>query len=166
MGMFANIKDAKASFDNNYFRDGHYIWQILNIKADKNRKGIPYIAVECKVIHVFDDSAGTGHKLREEAAWVLTSDKDSFLGNIKAFVSHTVGCDANDVTEEGCDALCGPSQPLAGFFVESHNRTQVAKSGKPFCKVGWKRSWTEEEVKELVGAEQWAVLFGVPAAVE
>lgn len=159
-GLFDGIKNAKATRDANYFRDGRYIWLIQRVKADVNRKKVRYVAIECKVVYVFDDDDAKGHKVGEEAACLYMSDNDVFLNNVKAFVANIVGCSEDDIEPEACEALCDDDQPLAGWFAESHNRTLIgSKSGKPFCKVSWKRSWSNNEVKALLDEETLSTLF-------
>lgn len=157
--MFAGIANAKESFEANYFRAGHYLWVIDAIKADKNRKGVPFMAVECTCLHVYDDNDGQGHKVGESASWLITADKDSFLGNVKSFVAKTLDVSADKVTKDACVALCSEAQPLAGWFVESQNRMITTQAGKLFTKVGWKGRVPDELVQRVCDPEVLARLF-------
>lgn len=158
--MFAGIDAAQASRDSNYFRDGLYWWHIEGVKAGTTRKGVPFLAVECRCVHVFDNGDGKGHKPLEHASWLCMADKDSFLGNVKAFVANVTGAPEEEVTKDVCEALCGDEQPLAGWFVETYNKTIITKvAQKPFTKVAWRRSVSNEEILATVDEGVLAIMF-------
>ena len=160
MGLFSGVGSAKANFGANYEREGHYYMFIRAIKKDKNRNNVEFVAVEkvcLKVINV--EGVAEPHRVGEQLSHLLMSDKDPFLGNIKAMVSSVMGCNPDEVDEDACDVIVGDSQPMSCRVVEMQNKMIMTKPkpgmqvGTPFTLVGYKRSLTADEVRAAIPME-------------
>lgn len=161
-GMFDGIEDAKASFDSNYERNGHYIMRIDRVKADKSRKGDGFVAFEKTVLHVFDDGDGereSWHRPGEAVTHMLMEKHDSFLGNLKAAIAGCFGCDPTEVTKAVCTQVVGAEQALAGMIVEMRNRDILTRAGNPFTKVTYRREVPASELAETLSEKMIATFF-------
>ena len=158
--VFSGVGEAKANFGANYEREGHYYMFIRRIKLDKTRKGVEFVAVEkvcLKCINV--EGVPDPHRVGEQLSHLLMSDKDPFLGNIKAMISNIMGVNSDEVDEEACDLVVGDDQPLSCRVVEMQNkmiRTKPkpnARDGTPFTLVSYKRTLTADEVLAAIEPE-------------
>jgi len=168
VGIFDGVAEASPTRLSNYFKPGHYLWRIERVKEAVTRKGIPYFVAECVCAHVFDDADGKGHRVREEASWLITADKDAFKGNLKSFLMGASGCTEQQISEskpEDLAEVVGDSQPLAGVIVETLNVDFPTRAGGVFTRVGWKRPWEPQEVAEVISPEIGAWL-GLEVAEE
>lgn len=152
-GMFDGIEEAKASFDANYMRAGHYIVRIDRVKADKSRKGDGFVAFEMTILHVFDDSEGDKaalHRPGEPVTHMLMEKHDSFLGNLKSAIANCFGCDVTEVTKAVCVKVTGTDQALGGMIVEVRNRDITTRAGNPFTKVSYVREVPAVELADVL----------------
>ena len=100
--------------------------------------------------------AGTNeepHRVGEQFSWLVMADKDSFAGNVKAFIMNVTGTPEDQVGEAECVAVVGPSQPLGGIIVEMNNRLIQTKAGKPFTLVNFVRPLPPLEVQAAISQE-------------
>lgn len=160
--MFDGVEKAKASFDSNYVRRGHYLALITKVKADQNRQDQDFVAVEMTILHTHSDGDGkelqgteeagtndTWHRAGEDVSHIMMKKHDSFLGNLKSFIANVMDVDPADVTKATCvKACCQPDQPMAGRVVELKNRVIQTRAGNDFTKVSYVR---ELEPKEYAG---------------
>jgi hypothetical protein len=154
MGLFEGIKDAKASRGANYVRAGNYLVVINRVKLDKTRKNIAFVAIEMtNLVTLSEDPADKPHRPGEHMSHLLMSDKDSWLGNFKAFISNVMGVPEDEVDEAACEQVTGKDQPLAGLIVEMQNKIIETKEKKPFTLVNYVRALEPEEAKSLIPAE-------------
>lgn len=154
MGIFDNIENARASRGSNYERAGRYYEYIRRIKLDKNRKGVDFIAVEKVVLQVIaPDPSEEPHSVGEQIAHLLMSDKDSFLGNVKAMIGALFNEDPEAVTAEDAEMVVSDKQPAAGLVIEVNNRQITTKQGQPFTLVNYVRALEPEEVFQLISPE-------------
>lgn len=159
--IFGGIEGAKASFAANYVRPGHYFNRIDRLKVDKTRKGVSFLAIEMTVIAVLDNPEAKAQRVGENVTHMLTADKDSFLGNVKAFVANVLSCSADEVTPEHCKALTDETtQPLKGMVVEVVANTITTRAGKPFTRVAYRREVPATELlqvlDEVTKRKHWA----------
>lgn len=153
MGLFQKIKDARASFQSNYVRPGHYIARIERVKQAKTRKDEDFIAIEMKCIVVIDNDSGRGHKVGEDMSHLLMAKNDSSIGNFKRFVMNVMEASEEEVTEEACEHIVSDNQPLCGLFAEVFAKEIVTKKGTPFTRIDYKRAVPKEDVKRLMSEE-------------
>jgi hypothetical protein len=152
--LFDGIKEAKASRGANYVRAGNYLVVINRVKLDVNRKKTAFVAIEMRNLVTLSESPDDKpHRPGERMSHLLMSDKDSFLGNLKAFISNVMGSPEDEVTEADCEAVTGESQPLAGMIVELQNKVIETKEKKPFTLVNYVRALEPDEVKSLIPQE-------------
>ncbi len=157
MGMFDEIGKASATFNANYERPGKYIEWIKAVKTVVTRQNGDGIVLEKRVAVVLDDNSGQGHKPGEEVSHMLLSKYDSFLGNVKAMVIGIMGLDDPDSISdaewvETCEEMVDEKKaPLAGLFVEVHNRNIVTRNENDFTVVSYIQEVHPEEVRELMG---------------
>jgi len=154
MGIFDGIEKARASKGGNYERAGRYYEYVRRVKLDKNRKGIEFIAVEKVVLQVIAlDPVEEPHGVGEQITHLLMSDKDSFLGNVKAMIGAMFGEDADAVSAADAEMVVSDTQPAAGLVIEVNNRQITTKAGQPFTLVNYVRALSPEEVFQLISPE-------------
>lgn len=156
MGIFTKLQDAQMSVDSNYERPGHYWLLIDKCKSGKSRKGDEFCAIEKTCLHVFDDNDGTGHKPGESVTHMIMLKHDSALGNIKQFISGTMGVEPDEVDEDIAQSIFEAEgdkdhdQPLSGTVVECINRNIVTKAGKDFTVISYKREVPAQELLDTL----------------
>jgi len=154
MSLFSGVNNARANMGSNYARSGHYLALIRRVKQDENRKGVEFVAVEMVCLKVIAPGPSEEpHRIGEQFSWLVMSNNDSFLGNVKAFVMNVAGLQEHEVTEDDCAAVTSDKQPFAGFIVEMNNRIITTKAGKPFTLVNFPRSLTPDEVRAIIPEE-------------
>jgi len=153
------LKDAKASLDSNWEKAGHYLQRIDFVKMDDTRKSGVGLFVEKTIIHVFDDDDGDGHKVGESPCHSMWTKHDSFLGNVKAFLSKILGLPENDVTEENFYAILDDDQPLCGTYIEVKNRIIETRASKPFTKINYQREVPAIELAEILSDDEKEAFF-------
>lgn len=144
--LFKGVEGAKASFASNYLKPGAYYLRIDRVKADSTRKNEDFLAVEMTVLNVLDEAEGKANKVGENVSHLMMAKHDSFLGNVKAFVSNVLGCPPDEVTQENCIQICEYEEngkpvpsPLAGMVIEVSARNTVTKKQGTFTVVNYKR---------------------------
>jgi len=159
-GLFSGVGEAKANFGANYEREGHYYMFIRRIKRDCTRKGVEFVAVEKVCLKVINsEGIPEAHRVGEHLSHLLMSDKDSFLGNIKAMISSIMGVSPDMVDEEACELVVSDDQPLSCRVVEMQNkliRTRPkpnAPQGTPFTLISYKRTLTPDEIIASIPVE-------------
>lgn len=160
MGMFDGIKDAKASMDANYDRDGDYISRIDRVKGGKSRSGDEFVAVEKTIIFVYDDGEGRGHKVGENVTHMMMKKHDSFLGNMKAFVAKCMGCDEEEVDGAACEEIISEDNPMGGMVVHQVNKTIQTRKGNDFTRVSYKGEVEASHLAELLDEDTIGRFFG------
>lgn len=146
MGIFDGIDDARVSGDGNWVRPGHYFARINGVKLTKKFTGEHFLAVEMQIVQALDDDEGTGHRVGEDVTHLMKASSPSFLGNVKQFVSATLGCSPDEVGKAEADRVTSDEQPLAGIVVEFVGREITTKAGRPFTKVTYKREVPTNEI--------------------
>jgi hypothetical protein len=160
--MFSGIEKAKASFDAAYMNEGHYLCRIDRVKADKNRSGDHFLAVEMTVIHTYADGDGkpeSWHKPGDAVSHLMMSKHDSFLGNVKAMIANLLGVHESEVSEKDCETASGPNQPLAGMVAEVRARGILTRQQKPFTKITYVREFPASEIQDTIDAKMLAAYF-------
>lgn len=136
MGAFSGIKNAKTTIGGIYFLDGKYRVKVLAVKSDKNRKGITYFVVECLILSSTCAERSVGMKV----SWVVTADKDAFLGNVKQFAAECNDVDEESIDEADIDAMTDEKQnPAAGTIMDCTAATVPTKAGGKYTRVLWSR---------------------------
>lgn len=150
--MFEGVGSAKANFGANYERPGHYLMFIRRVKKDKTRKGIKFVAVEKVCLHYFSvDEEENPHTVGEQCSHLLMTDKDSFLGNLKAMISNCFGKPPEAVTPKVCDLVVSDKQPMSCRVVEMDNRLIITKEKKlPFTQINYRRTLAADEILAVV----------------
>lgn len=154
MGLFKGVNNARPNMGSNYARTGHYLALIRRVKQDKTRKDVEFVAVE--MVNLKTIAAGPSedpHRVGEQFSWLVMSDKDSFSGNIKAFIMNVAGVQDHEVGEEECVKVVSEEQPFGGLIVELNNRLIQTKAGKPFTLVNFVRTLSPDEVREAISQE-------------
>lgn len=149
MGMFTGVQNAKGKRDGNYVKPGNYICRITRVKADKNRKGDEFVAVEMDCLHVAATEQGLpGHIVGEAVSHLLMKKSDYFLDEFRSFAAAAVGCGIDEIDEQACVDICDPElQPLAGSIVEIQAKNRITKQGKDFTNVTYKRRISAAAIK-------------------
>lgn len=154
MGIFDDIKDAKASMDSDYVRPGEYLFRIDGAKRDKSRKGDEFACLEMTCVHVFDDNNGAGHRVGNTPTHMLMAKHDSFLGNIKAMISSIMDCDPEEIgPEQAQTVFSGVSTPLKGLVVHVLATNIKTKKNTDFTRVGYKGTVSGEQLKGILSQE-------------
>lgn len=154
MGLFSGVNNARPNMGSNYARTGHYLALIRRVKQDKTRKGVEFIAVEMVNLKTLSASPNEEpHRVGEQFSWLVMGDKDSFSGNVKAFIMNVAGVREDQVGEEECVAIVSEQQPFGGLIVEMNNRLIQTKAGKPFTLVNFVRTLPPDEVRTLISQE-------------
>lgn len=154
MGLYDKIRDAKASKGANYVRAGGYLALVRRVKQDQNRKKVDFVAIEMVILAVLRvDPQDAPHTVGEQTSHLLMSDKDSFLGNFKAFIIGATGAAEAEVTEKEALAVVSDDQPLAGVVVELDNKIIKTKANKDFTAVNYRRALEPDEVRERIPEE-------------
>ena len=144
--MFGGMKKAKGRANSNYVRGGHYWANITLVKADANRTGDEFVAIEMQIVKVVDDYEGKGHRLNEEVTHMLMTRHDSFMGNIKSFISKVLDIPQADVDEDAAEAVVAADQPLANTVCEFRAREVMTKKNTPFTQIDYVREVPIDEV--------------------
>ncbi len=170
MGIFDGMGEATSSRDSNYFIPSHFLGRINRVKSGTTRKEEGFFAVEVTVVHDCApekyERGKFGHQVGEEVTWMAMAKHDSFLPNVKQFVSSTLGMDDDKIGKDEVNSICGEDQPLAGLVVEIACRNIVTKAGNDFTKVSFKGEVVPEEVAKLIGAENMTRFFPQTTPVE
>lgn len=141
-GIFEGIGQAKSRIDGNYVIPSHFLGRINRVKTGKNRKEEGFFVVELTVVHDCEpdkyERGVYGHAVGEEVSHMMMSKHDSFLGNVKGFISNTLDMPDDEIGEEEAMAVCADDQPLAGTIVEVAARNTKTRAGNDFTVVNYK----------------------------
>lgn len=162
MGLFDGIEEAKASFDAQYLREGHYLLRIDRVKADQTRAKDEFLAVEMTVLHTYMDGFGDPakwHKPGEAVSHLMMKKHDSFLGNVKAMLSALMGVHESEVTKQDCIDVSGEGQPMAGMVIEVTARTIMTRQQKPFTKITYNREFPAKDIEDILDPKMLAAYF-------
>lgn len=144
MGLFAGIKDARATQGGNYLKPGMYLLQVIRVTIGKTRKGVDFFAVDFKVLGSNNEEHGVGSIVN----WFVGFDKEPALANCKAFAVAVLGnalpegqeFDESSITEEVMDGLVADNgKAIAGQKVQCQVVTVPTKSGGTFSRHLWFR---------------------------
>jgi hypothetical protein len=131
MGVFDEIGGAKASTDSNPVRPGDFDAVIVECKMVKKFNGDVMMLVNMTVTFVREGDLKVG----EDVTHFLKVNQPSFLGNVKQFVSATLGCSPDDVGKAEAERVVSEENPLAGKEVRVTARKITTRTGNPFTKV-------------------------------
>lgn len=156
--FFDGIENVRASYDASYIKHGLYWCKINRVKEDKNRAGIPFVAVEMTVVRVVQTEAGkAAHRVGEEVSNLFMSNQDGYLARFKRFIANVMGIDVSAVTAAGCSMVTDAKQPLAGSIVEVEGKGRVSKkTGKDVTGTIFHRTVPKQEVADYVAQAQKA----------
>lgn len=146
---FKGVEAAKPSLGGNYIQPSDMLCRLDKVKEIETRKSGPAICIEMTVFHVFEGN----HIVGENVTHMLMQNQDSFLGNWKAFVMGTQGCEESEVTQEMSEIICGEAQPLSGDVVRVKARNIKTQKDKDFTLVSYHGAVSPEEWKPLLGEE-------------
>lgn len=138
-GLFTGMEKATPGVGGIYLTEGIYDdLEILAIKSIVTRKGIGAFCVELKV------HAASGAKalpIGTQGTWMVTADKESFLGNVRGFLQ-VASSEAMEkpVTLEEIDVAAAEmatsaANPFAGTRLRAQATGITTKKGAPFTKV-------------------------------
>ena len=156
--IFDGISGAKASRDANYIRPGVYCMLVDNIKWDKNRSKVEFVAVEMTNLATIaaekDEQSGAtiSHRAGESVTDMYMAGGpgvEMFLPNIKAMVMALVGCAESEVDKEACKVMVSPAQPMAGIVAKVQARETTTRKGGNYTKVTYQGVYAKEEFEEL-----------------
>lgn len=152
-GIFDGMGDAASRLDANYVIPSHFLAIINKCKIGENRKGEGFFVVEMTVVHDCEPDKyqrGTwGHAVGEEVSHMMMAKHDSFLGNVKGFISNTLNMEDDTIGEEEAIAVAADDQPLAGTVIEVASRNVVTRAGNDFTVVNYKGEVEMEDVVKL-----------------
>jgi len=132
MGMFAGISEVTVRQQNRYVEPGNYTVEIEAVKSGRTKQAEkPYFVVELGVVESDNPEFNAGDTM----CWMtmVREYKKYFLEDVKGFISTTMDCAPEEVTEEVVEFVTGDEQPLVGKRLslrayEGNN----AKSGKTY----------------------------------
>ena len=152
-GIFDGMGSAKSCMDSNYVIPSHALARINKCKIGKNRKDEGFFVVEMTIVHNCEpdkyERGKYGHQPGEEVSHMLMSKHDSFLGNVKGFISNTLDMEDEGIGEDEALAVAAEDQPLAGTVIEFVARNVVTKAGNDFTVVNYKGEVPMEQVAEI-----------------
>lgn len=159
--IFAGIKDAKASFQSNYIRAGSYLFRLDKIELGQSREGKTFMAVNLTTVYIVSPSGlPTEHKIGEPCTHMIMHN-DSFLGNVKAMISHLLQVPPDEIGLDECLALVSQEQPLAGRVIEvfADDKPMKKNPSVMFTNVRYKRMVPPDECIKLLPANTQATYF-------
>ena len=161
--MFGGLKAARMSMDSNWMKEGHYLMRIDLVKIDQNRNEETAVFIECTVVHIYtnaNDAGETMHRLGESCCQsIWKKHKDTFLGNVKAFLAAATGYPPTEIEEKHILQIIDDDQPLCGTVLEVKNRVILTKAKTPFTKINWKREVPPAELLTILPAEAQEMFF-------
>ena len=169
-GIFEGMGGAKSRMDSNYVIPSHFLARIDKCKIGKNRKDEGFFVVEMTVIHDCEPDkyqrSSFGHAVGEEVSHMMMAKHDSFLGNVKGFISTTLDMPDDQIGEEEAIAVAADDQPLAGTVVEVAARNTVTRAGNDFTVVNYKGEVPRDQLDAIFetladgeGAQRMARFF-------
>ncbi len=162
-GIFEGMDGAASSRDSNYVIPSHTLMRINKVKSGITRREEGFFAVEFTVVHDCSpekyERSKYGHLVGEDVTWMAMAKHDSFLGNVKQFVSSTLGMEDDAIGKDEVNTICGDEQPLAGMVVEIVARNIITRANKDFTKVSFKGEVEQAEVAKTLGDEDMQRFF-------
>ena len=150
----------KSRIDGNYVIPSHFLGKILRVKTGKNRKEESFFVVEMVVLHDCEpdkyERGLFGHAVGEEVSHMMMAKHESFLSNVKGFISNVLDMPDDDIGEEEAVAVCADDQPLAGSIIEVAARNTKTRAGNDFTVVNYKGEVPKEDllgIWEAMGEE-------------
>lgn len=131
MGLFSNISNAQYSEGGNYLKDGVFRLEIKKTILKKTRKGPMGFIVECGIL----ESTNPAHIVGSEATWMVTDDKEPFLGNVKQFIATALEVEMAEINEEVAELIVGDEQPLKGKIVRASGINILTRKNTNFTKI-------------------------------
>jgi hypothetical protein len=150
-GVFSGIEKAKSRVSANYVRPGRYWAKLSRVKVDKNRTGRTFVAIEMQVARVLDDDEGRGHRIGENITHLMMTDQDSFMGNMKAFISAVLDVPESDINTDEAVEIAGDDNPLENTICELSARTIQTRAGNPFTEINYLREVPAIEFSQWAG---------------
>ena len=152
-GIFDGMDKAASRLDANYVIPSHFLALINKCKIGENRKDEGFFVVEMTVIHDCEPDKYArgvfGHAVGEEVSHMMMSKHDSFLGNVKGFISNVLDMPDDKIGETEALAVAADDQPLAGTVIEVAARNVVTRQNKDFTVVNYKGEVDKEELMAL-----------------
>ena len=106
------------------------------------------------------DAGETMHRLGESCCQsIWKKHKDTFLGNVKAFLAAATGYPPTEIEEKHILQIIDDDQPLCGTVLEVKNRVILTKAKTPFTKINWKREVPPAELLTILPAEAQEMFF-------
>lgn len=133
MGMFKGVEQARVSEGGVYFKPGVYLAKVLACKGFQNRQQIGTFVIECELIESSEPTLPPGTLVSQ----VIMLNKEPALGNIKGFIATAMNDKVENVTEEMCDMVASPGNPLKGTVLRVSAANIKTKAGAPFTKITW-----------------------------
>lgn len=153
-GFFKNLKEAKARVGSDWLSEGHYWCMIQRVKIDENRTNQAAFFIEMVTLKILDDADGKGHRRPGiDVTHAIWQRFDSFLGNVKQFLTVVLDEDPNDIDMEHVEMVIEDDQPLSGTVVEVKGTQILTKAGKPFTRIDYVREVPAVELAEGLDAE-------------
>lgn len=134
--IFGGVENAKARRGGNYIRPSHCLMMILKCVTGKSTTNGDFFAAELVCLDDLDPQSyrdgpqGTayGHRVGEEVSIMHMTKHPSFMGNVKAFIANATGQDESAITQDLCNTIVGPANPLRYTVIELVARDQRTKS--------------------------------------
>jgi hypothetical protein len=130
---FGGIENAQFSEGGTYVLPGAYRIQILACKYKRTRTGKDAFIVEVEILESNNSERMPGTTM----TWMVTTDKEPALGNIKQFICVVAGCSDKEVTEEVVLMIVSQENPFKGKTARISATNITTKAGRPFTKVKW-----------------------------
>lgn len=164
------LEKAKVTQGDRPWEGQGWTWQLINkVELDSTRKGKVGLFIRKTVIHIVDpafpNGQGPAHSVGEDITHAYWREQDTFLGNVKGFLSGTLGQDATTVGEEEIMSVISDDQPLGGTVVEVKGRDILTKKGEPFTVITYVREVPPAELLAALSPEAAERFFG-PGGLE
>jgi hypothetical protein len=101
------------------------------IKQSQKNKKDEFFIVTFSVLNADKEAVDNGWKLdSDEAAWMVNTDWQGWLSDVKGFLAAVLGVD--EIDEDLCDKVISEEQPAAGLPVNCHVWHKQTNSGGDF----------------------------------
>lgn len=146
-GMFGGLGKVQMNVGGNFFHDGKFLNFIQKVRCEKARKGYDAFKVEQKVCVVLEANPRadqTPLRVGMQVCHMTTSNKDSYLGNVKTILGELLSCKNPAVTPEMieeeewegiADEAVGANQIVSGQFVMASAHTITTRDNKLFTVI-------------------------------
>lgn len=135
--IFAKVAEAQALNNSTYFKDGHYLVEILDAQVKENRHGLMIAIVECRVEKCSNPSIRVGSTV----SWVCKlQGSDIGPRDLKTQFAGIVNCRPNQVSADVLEKAFTPTaetgvSPLAGAKCYVYAYPVETQKGGSFTKV-------------------------------